>query len=372
MRKKKRKRLFCIPLFVSLLSFSLFGAQDLEALLQSLYAVYAPCGGEENLAGLIEQKVLPKGEWKKDNLGSIYLSLEDGEGYTACLVPMDEVGYIVSGKTTDGYLRLDRIVPADSYNDTFHPGHPMLILTETSSVSAVLALPSLHIFPRSQRDSLEGLFSLENFFLDIGASEEEDIKKRGVRLLDPVLPVHDWSVLAGKKRAGYGLGKRACCAVLVQTACKTVVSTASSDATFVWMAQTCFYHRSSRPRTSIGALRSSRILKNEKILILEAVPVNENADFLSLGGGPILVQGRQSGALATSLQEMAKEGNIPLQHLDFFSSSLTPPFEKDSRDVIVLGIPVKFSGTPAEVIDLGDAEAMAGLLEGFLAKRRQP
>lgn len=369
MPRKKTGKLVRTFFVSALIFFHPAAGQDLETLIQSMFSVSSPCGCEEELAAFVMQ-CIPKGYWKRDNLGSLYLEGNEDESGAVCLAPMDETGYVVSGITEDGYLLLDRVVPADPSFDAYFPGHPMLILTEEKSLSGVLAIPSLHIFPRNRGEALREYFALNSFFVDIGAANKRDAEKRGIRLLNPVVPARKWSVLAGDERAGYWLGRKACCAVLARTAGLLIGPEISFKGDFVWLAQTRFFHRSSRPRASMGALRASRISRRKEVIILDAVPVEGTNGGASLGQGPILVSGGQSGTLTAGIREEARKNNISLQILESFPSSLAVPFEKDNRDVIILGLPVRYFESPSEVMNLKDAERLTELLRAYLHERR--
>ena len=173
----KRKRLkVTIPLFLLLfIGFSYPAEISFEKLLEEIFSVPSPSGYEQFMVKKILQN-LPQGLFTEmDNLGSLYLTMGKGTQSFALLACMDEVGYIVSGINEEGYLRLDRVVPAPHMlYDSFHLGQPMLIWTEKGAVSGVLALPSVHILSREGRQQLQR-FSLDQAFLDIGVqSRRED------------------------------------------------------------------------------------------------------------------------------------------------------------------------------------------------------
>ena len=126
---------FMKVLFLMLLAASVSAAptpaeQDLEALIKEFHAVPAVTGNEEFLAGKIAAKLPKSYLMEKDNLGGLYAwpGNRKPSGEIAVLAPLDDFGYVVSGFTPDGYLRLDRASnPPSPVYDAFLIGHPVII-----------------------------------------------------------------------------------------------------------------------------------------------------------------------------------------------------------------------------------------------------
>ncbi len=369
---KRRRLKITIPLLL-LLSFGFSYPSDVsfEKLLEEIFSVPAPSGYEHFMVKKIQEH-LPQGLFmEKDNLGSLYLTMGKGTKSLSLLAPMDEVGYIVSGINEEGYLRLDRVVPAPHrLYDSFHLGQPMLIWTEKGAVSGVVALPSTHILTREGREQLQN-FSLDLAYLDIGATSPQEVKRKGVRMLDAVTPFPEFTRLAGEKIAGASLGNKMCTALLLHTAGKTDAAKLNKQTTFVWMAQTKFFARRSRPRAALGALRVKRNLNPKSVLIISAVPVERDSqEGPSLGKGPVLVYpGETQGSLPPLQGELLwleHNKKIQLQEFPDFESSLMSPFLSEEGEVLILGIPVLFSSTPVEIVDFKDVLELEKILSILL------
>jgi putative aminopeptidase FrvX len=366
--EKRRFKIF-VSLFLFLMCVSVYPAElPFDKLLKEILPVPSPTGYEHHLADKI-QRLLPKTlSIERDNLGSLYLSLGKGTEKLALLACMDEYGYIVSGVTEDGYLRMDRVVTAPHpVYDSFHQGHPMLIRTEEGLAVGVMAIPSVHILSRERREQLQS-FSLDQAFLDIGVHSEQEVRDKGIRMLDPIIPFPDVIPLAGEKMAGSALGNKTCCALLLYLAGKVKSEKISYETTFVWMAQTKFNRRSARLTVAMGASRVKSKLNPERAIIVDIFPVDwsKEAD-VSIGKGPVLVfNSSKASGLGERIEGVAKDKGIPLQKYSGFQSSLMNPFLSESSDVLILALPVKFSATPVEMVDFKDVRALEGLLRGLL------
>ena len=71
----------------------------------------AVSGHEERLAATIRERVKAWGP-KTDNVGNVYVTIGSGAPHKLIAVAMDEPGYVVSGITKDGYLRVQRLPQA--------------------------------------------------------------------------------------------------------------------------------------------------------------------------------------------------------------------------------------------------------------------
>jgi hypothetical protein len=91
-------------------------AVDLKDLIREVLSIPSTTGNEELLAAKI-LSYLPKTGVEKDNLGSVYAKFGQGGAKLAICAPLDEYGWFVSGFTTEGFLRLDRMAqPHPNYD----------------------------------------------------------------------------------------------------------------------------------------------------------------------------------------------------------------------------------------------------------------
>lgn len=366
--KRKRLKIF-LPVFLLLvIGFSYPEEISFEELLADIFSIPSPTGYEQTLVEKIQQYLPQEPTGEQDNLGSLYLTAGKGNQQLALLACLDEVGYIISGINPEGYLLLDRVVPAPHpMYDTLHVGHPMVIWTEKGAVSGVMAIPSVHILSREGRRQLQN-FALDQAFLDIGARSEGEVKQKGVRILDAVTPVPELTRLSGERIAGFSLGDRACSALLVHVVGKIGAGKNLQRTTFVWMAQTKFLARGSRPRAAMGALRAKNRLQPENAVVVGIVPVGRSGQIeIALGKGPVLAYpGNKNSKLKERIEDIAEKGGIQLQHYPGFESSLLNPFLSGTTDGLILGLPAKFASTPVEVLDFKDILALEKLLAGLV------
>ena len=361
------KRIYLSFLMVLLIlgGQTVYSSQEFVGLLKDVFNVPSPTGYEGSMASKILE-YLPNGyETVRDNLGSIYCRVGNGQADVALLAGMDEHGYYVSGIQDDGYLTLDRVSGKHSLYDLYNIGHPVFIWTGLGKIPGVLSLPSLHLATSETRRNLAGILSLNNAKVDIGAKNPEDVERRGVKMLDAVTPWPEWTPLAKDKIAGPGMGLKSGIAALAQVAIELNGADLSGSIIIGWLAQTNFLRRRARRMTAMGANRASSRLKVSRFVVIDTVTVDGDNGGLLLGRGPVLFRGQDqetAGPLEDRITSTAAESNLPLQRINKLESGLLNPFLSEGREVVGLFIPVKFKDTPGEVIDLRDVQVMIRLL----------
>jgi len=369
MKKKRSQTILLVTLWL-FVGAVFVAAQDIQSLVREIFPIPSATGNENALAAKIELS-LPKSVPKeKDPLGSLYVRLGKGEPRLAVLAALDEYGYIVSGITSDGYLRLDRAVTAPHpLFDSYLLGHPVVVSTANGLLEGIVSQPAMHLLTRERRDELARNFSLDLVYLDIGTRSEEEVRAKGVEILDPVTFWPDLSELANQRWAGHALGQKTGCAVLLSLAGETSASKFAQETTLGWLAQTKFPARGTR--TALGAMRVKRKFLPQQVIILDMVPAERGEKSPALGKGPVLVQAKEGPSkLKDQIEATARKMNIPLQYLTGVESSVMAPFLGDSTEVVGLALPVKFPHTPVEVVDFKDAQALKKLLQGTLVSGR--
>jgi putative aminopeptidase FrvX len=123
-------------------------------------------------------------------LGSYIVRHGQGSPRRVVACALDHGGYVVSGITGDGYLRLHnpstgRVHPLW---DQFHEGQRVRVRTARGYVAGVIAVRSTHLWRRRAAD--ESPASIETFFVDVGARSQQDVAALGIAVLDGV--ARDW------------------------------------------------------------------------------------------------------------------------------------------------------------------------------------
>ena len=124
---------------------------------------------------------------KTDNLGNVYATIGSGTPHRLIAVVIDQLGYVVSEITFNGYLRVQRLPQAapNAVFDSLNFAQPMVVFAASGKqVPGVFAGLSVHLQPG--RPNPPKMNQVEELYVDIGATNEAEVRAAGVDLLDPI------------------------------------------------------------------------------------------------------------------------------------------------------------------------------------------
>ena len=224
-------------------------AQDVSSLTERLSALTAVTGSERALTDSL-LAWLPGSA--RDRFGNVTLALGKGEPKRLASCAVDEVGYIVGNITDDGYARLRRVpgtLPQPLFDQQMLEGQRVTVMGDAGPVQGVVAVRSTHLTRfRGAAAAAEPPFTVDDAWLDVGATSRADVARLGVHVLSPV------ARLKRPLRYGDGLlaapfaGSRASCAALLAA----VLGQPSPHGTVV----VAFTIQSSYAQTGLKAVRA--------------------------------------------------------------------------------------------------------------------
>jgi len=195
-------------------------AGSLASDLRNFVQAPAVAGYEQALADHIARE-LQAFSPRRDNLGDVIVSLRPSGGGTAPLrliaAPLDEPGYVVSGITADGYLRLQRLPTRGAFPlfNELANAQPLRVGTAQGTwIHGVMTGLSVHLQPG--RIGGPNPDDMDNLYVDIGARSAAQVRAAGVDILSPVALDRRLYTLADGQLAGYSIGDRYGAAALVE------------------------------------------------------------------------------------------------------------------------------------------------------------
>jgi putative aminopeptidase FrvX len=151
--------------------------------LVSWLALDAPPGWEHVATDKILQ-AMPA--WKRDALGNLVLRKGSGSPRRVVACALDRPGFAVTEITGEGYLRL-REVGAGRLHPLwiqFHEGQRVRVLTRSGAVAGVAIVKSTHL--QRGRAANAPVTTLEDLWIDVGATSQAEVERLGIQMLDPV------------------------------------------------------------------------------------------------------------------------------------------------------------------------------------------
>src|SRR5712692_3990076 len=269
-------------------------------------------GHEQELSSRIREQLKALAP-KTDNLGNVYVTVGSGAPHRLLVTPIDEPGYIVSGITPDGFLRVQRLpqVPPNSVFDLLHAAQPVWVITRDGKrVPGVFAGLSVHL--QLLRLNAPKMSDLDQMYVDIGATSSEEVRATGVDILDSVM-LQRQPFTVGQGWAGPAVGDRFGCATVRQIAGEIKGSRRPGTTTIAFVTQQWAGGR--------GLNRILEEIRPDEMIYIGRVQTGGAATGNSAGENPAPGSGVLLGVneaanpsgFARELQTLAEKDHLPLR-----------------------------------------------------------
>lgn len=170
--------------------------------------------GWEHLATDVVMKAMPG--WTRDSSGNLIIRKGSGSPRRVVACAIDRPGFAVTEITDAGYIRFREAgsVRLHPLWTQFHEGQRIKVLTRERSVPGVVIVKSTHLQRRAQNAPLA---TLDDLWIDIGASSKADVHRLGIQMLDPIVrDLATWTY--ADYVAGPNAALRVGCAAVAQAA----------------------------------------------------------------------------------------------------------------------------------------------------------
>ena len=158
----------------------------------------------------------------RDRIGNVTLTLGRGAPKRLVSCGLDEIGYAVGNITDDGYITLRRVGGGPRLSPLFDQqieGHRVTLFGRNGAVPGVVAVRSTHL-TRGRPTGNEAPFTVDNAYVDVGATSRDAVLALGISMLTPVSVTkrpHRYGDRGGLLAAPVA-GRRAACAALAAAA----------------------------------------------------------------------------------------------------------------------------------------------------------
>ena len=342
-------------------------------LIAYLCDAFGPSGCETEVALRIrEQLDNAYDDLTEDRLGNLiaHLAPADEKKRPRVMISahMDEVGFMVTGMTEEGYLKFDTLGGIDP---RVLSGKAVLMGDEENRVRGVISAKAVHHKSPDERLTLPTLSSL---LIDIGASSREDAEK--------YLSVGSFGTFLspfyrfGKDNAylkGKALDDRLGCAMLIELL-RELVKDRPDGLPDLYV---CFTVREevglSGAQVAAQAIRPDYAVVIETTAVADVAGVPPRSTVAKLGmGGALSLADRSTiydAKLIEKAQRIAEENGIPLQIKQAVSGGNDASHIHKSGvgvKTLALSAPTRYLHSPASVANENDYASMLSLLRAIL------
>ncbi|MFB6110901.1 MAG: M20/M25/M40 family metallo-hydrolase [Halobacteriaceae archaeon] len=275
----------------------------------------------------------------------------------------DEIGFIVTEITDDGYLNISRVGGSDR---SVSRGQHVRIHSEEGPVNGVIGQTAIHLRDRSDSEYDD----ITDQHVDIGASDGEAAAEL-VEVGDPVTFGTTTRDLQGERIAGRGIDNR----IGTWAAAETLRRAAEADVdATVYAASTVQEELGVRGARMVGFdVNPDAAIAVDVTHALDDPGAPGNRGDIELGGGPVIGRGSANHPVVVSaVREAARSAGLDVQLQAAGSGTGTDAdafyTQRSGIPSLNVGVPNRYMHTPVEVIDLEDLEATADLLAAFAGR----
>ena len=190
------------------------GADNLVELLRELTETDGIPGQESLVRQVMARHLQPLGVLERDGLGSLCCIRRGSADRPRVMLAahMDEIGFVVSDVTDQGYLRLQTV---GGWWEQVMLAQRVTVHTRLGALPGVVGSKPPHVLPAEERKKV---VERKDMFIDIGAASRAEAEEWGVRLGDMIVPVCAFTRLRNPQLLlGKALDDRAGCVALIET-----------------------------------------------------------------------------------------------------------------------------------------------------------
>lgn len=344
---------------------------EYQSLLERLTNAYGISGFEAPVAAIVREELGEIADITSDNLGSMICCLHgaaENAPKVALAGHMDEIGFMVKNITSDGYIKLQSV---GGWWDQVLLGQRVIVQTHLGNVLGVIGAKPPHLLPPEKRNDI---VKLNDMFVDIGASNKEQVEELGVRVGDSVVPDSVFTELSVPNRVlNKAFDNRVGVALFIHALQQLKDTQLPCE---LYGVGTVMEEVGLR-----GATTTANAIQPDIALILETsiagdVPgISDDESAIKLGGGATVYL--MDGSMIAQLKlrdlvtDVAKELDMPLQ-VSILPGGGTDggKFHLTGNGVpsIVLAVPTRHIHSHSAILDMEDYKATLDLLCALIQK----
>src|SRR5271155_1574872 len=320
----------------------------------------------------VERLLPPWAKPETDDAGNLILHLGTAGTNTRTtrilvVAHMDEIGFAVKSISKDGRLEVEWRGSGDL---SFFAGHPALVHTAKGDLDAIVELPNGWDTANFKWPSDAGEQGSTNpVRVDVGARTSAEVAKLGINLGDTITIPKAYRPLLGTRANGRSFDDRVGDTALISAVWALGAPLKDRDVTFGWST--------GEEEGLVGAAKLAKRLSSEGRVpdYVFAVDTLVSADSpleskrfadAQVGKGFVVRAVDDSNIVPTPLVErvikLARSSQIPIQYGVTGGGNDGSAFVRYGSVGIALGWALRYSHSPAEVIDTRDVDSLAHII----------
>lgn len=332
-------------------------------MLKDLCLLNGTSGDEVRVRDYIINEIKEYSTYEVDNLGSIiaYKKGKKKPNKTVCInAHMDEVGFIITGITSDGYLRFAPVGGIDTKVCL-----DRAVTVGENRINGVIADKAYHLLEDSEKDKAP---SFDKLLIDIGAKSETEAQSV-VSLGDFAYFESDYAELGNGYIKAKALDDRIGCMLMIEL----IKSELEYDTVFCFNVQEEVGLRGSKCTSFAVSADISIVLEATTAGDLDGVSGADRVCVLGNGGVVSFMDNRTiyDRELYKLAMNIASENNIPVQTKTAVAGGNDAGSIQTSgkgAKVMALSLPCRYIHSPSSVVKKSDIDNTRKLLKEILKK----
>lgn len=332
-------------------------------MLKDLCLLNGTSGDEVRVRDYIINEIKEYSTYKVDNLGSViaYKKGKKKPNKTVCInAHMDEVGFIITGITSDGYLRFAPVGGIDTKVCL-----DRAVTVGENRINGVIADKAYHLLEDSEKDKAP---SFDKLLIDIGAKSETEAQSV-VSLGDFAYFESDYTELGNGYIKAKALDDRIGCMLMIEL----IKSEFEYDTVFCFNVQEEVGLRGSKCTSFAVGADISIVLEATTAGDLDGVTGADRVCVLGNGGVVSFMDNRTiyDRELYKLAMNIASKNNIPVQTKTAVAGGNDAGSIQTSgkgAKVMALSLPCRYIHSPSSVVKKSDIDNTRKLLKEILKK----
>lgn len=332
-------------------------------MLKDLCLLNGTSGDEVRVRDYIINEIKEYSTYEVDNLGSViaYKKGKKKPNKTVCInAHMDEVGFIITGITSDGYLRFAPVGGIDTKVCL-----DRAVTVGENRINGVIADKAYHLLEDSEKDKAP---SFDKLLIDIGAKSETEAQSI-VSLGDFAYFESDYTELGNGYIKAKALDDRIGCMLMIEL----IKSELEYDTVFCFNVQEEVGLRGSKCTSFAVGADVSIVLEATTAGDLDGVTGADRVCVLGNGGVVSFMDNRTiyDRELYKLAMNTASENNIPVQTKTAVAGGNDAGSIQTSgkgAKVMALSLPCRYIHSPSSVVKKSDIDNTRKLLKEILKK----
>ncbi len=332
--------------------------RDAERLLERLVESYGPSGMEGPVRDTVRAMLPAWARPETDSAGNLWVRVGQGGPTVVFVAHLDEIGFSVTAVRDDGQLELSAL---GGFFPSVYEGRPALVHAGAQVVPGVFVpRDSVGASPRRTPPALR---------VDLGTTSREATAALGVQVGSTVTMPKEYVRLAGTRATGRSFDDRVGSMALVLALRDLDRARLRHEVVFVWSVREEVGLDGARVAADALGLGAARVHAVDTFVSADS-PLELPAYGLAPIGAGAVVRAVDNSSVSVpaqvdSLVALARARRIPLQVGATNGGNDGSAFAPWGVPNLPIAWPLRYSHSPAEVIDLKDAVSLADLVRAI-------